>query len=391
VVKTGNATLSGYGTTIFEAMSALAREHAAVNLGQGFPDDRGRLDLRHAAADFVVDGHNQYPPMMGMAALRQAVAAHDRRCYGLEVDWQTEVLVTSGATEALFDCFLGLLEPGDEVVVLEPAYDTYVPVIRRLGAIPRAVRLVPPAWTLPREELAAAFTPRTKLLVLNSPMNPAGKVFTRDELDFIASLVERHDVFAMCDEVYEHLVFGDARHVPLMTLPGMRDRTLRIGSAGKTFSVTGWKVGYITAPAAMLRPITKAHQFVTFTTPPNLQHAVALGLGLDDAFFQGIAAPLARGRDRLVGGLTSLEVPVLPCDGTYFVVLDVTRWLRPDEDDIAFCRRLVVDAGVVLIPMSAFYEAAPPRHLVRACFCKEDATIDSALERMSSWARRQRT
>jgi N-succinyldiaminopimelate aminotransferase len=195
----------------------------------------------------------------------------------------------------------------------------------------------------------------------------------------------------MCDEVYEHLVFGDARHVPLMTLPGMRDRTLRIGSAGKTFSVTGWKVGYITAPAAMLRPITKAHQFVTFTTPPNLQHAVALGLGLDEAFFQGIAAPLARGRDRLVGGLTSLEVPVLPCDGTYFVVLDVTRWLRPGEDDIAFCRRLVVDAGVVLIPMSAFYEAAPPRHLVRACFCKEDATIDAALERMGTWVRRQRT
>jgi len=385
VVKTGNATLSGYGTTIFEAMSALAREHAAVNLGQGFPDDRGRLDLRRAAADYVVDGHNQYPPMMGMAALRQAVAAHDRRFYGLEVDWQTEVLVTSGATEALFVCFLGLLEPGDEVVVLEPAYDTYAPVIRRLGAIPRAVRLVPPAWTLPREELAAAFSPRTKLLVLNSPMNPAGKVFTRDELDFIASLVERHDAFAMCDEVYEHLVFGDARHVPLMTLPGMR-----IGSAGKTFSVTGWKVGYITAPAAMLRPITKAHQFVTFTTPPNLQHAVAIGLGLDDAFFQGIAAPLARGRDRLVGGLTSLEVPVLPCDGTYFVVLDVTRWLRPGEDDIAFCRRLVVDAGVVLIPMSAFYEAAPPRHLVRACFCKEDATIDAALERLGSWTRRQR-
>jgi aspartate/methionine/tyrosine aminotransferase len=390
VVKAGNATLSGYGTTIFEAMSALAREHAAVKLGQGFPDDRGRLDLRRAAADYVVDGHNQYPPMMGMPALRQAVAAHDRRFYGLEVDWQTEVLVTSGATEALIDCFLGLLEPGDEVVLLEPAYDTYVPVIRRLGAIPRAVRLVPPAWTLPRDELAAAFSPRTKLLLLNSPMNPAGKVFTRDELGFIASLVERHDAFAMCDEVYEHLVFGDVRHVPLMTLPGMRDRTLRIGSAGKTFSVTGWKVGYVTAPAAMLRPITKAHQFVTFTTPPNLQHAVALGLGLDDAFFQGIATPLARGRDRLVAGLASLELPVLPCDGTYFVVLDVTRWLRPGEDDIAFCRRLVVDAGVVLIPMSAFYESGPPRHLVRACFCKEDATIDAALERLHGWVGRQR-
>jgi N-succinyldiaminopimelate aminotransferase len=389
-VKSGNATLSGYGTTIFEAMSALAREHAAVNLGQGFPDDRGRLDLRRAAADYVIDGHNQYPPMMGMAALRQAVAAHDRRFYGLEVDWQSEVLVTSGATEALLDCFLGLLEPGDEVVLLEPAYDTYVPVIRRLGAIPRAVRLVPPAWTLPREELAAAFSRRTKLLVLNSPMNPAGKVFTRDELEFLAELVQRHDTYAMCDEVYEHLVFGDARHVPLMTLPGMRDRTLRIASAGKTFSVTGWKVGYITAPAAMLRPITKAHQFVTFTTAPNLQHAVALGLGLDEPYFRGLGVPLARSRDRLVGGLASLDMPVLPCDGTYFVVLDVSRWLRPEEDDVAFCRRLVIDAGVVLIPMSAFYESAPPRHLVRACFCKEDATIDAALERLHAWVARQR-
>ena len=389
-MKRGNATLSGYGTTIFEAMSSLAREHAAVNLGQGFPDDRGRLELRRAAADYVVDGHNQYPPMMGMAALRQAVAAHDRRFYGLDVDWQTEVLVTSGATEALLDCFLGLLEPGDEVVLLEPVYDTYVPVIRRLGAIPRAVRLVPPDWTLPRDELAAAFSPRTKLLVLNSPMNPAGKVFTRDELDFIAGLVQQHDAFAVCDEVYEHLVFGDARHVPLMTLPGMRDRALRIASAGKTFSITGWKVGYITAPAAVLRPITKAHQFVTFTTPPNLQHAVALGLGLDDAYFHSLGSALARSRDRLIAGLAALELPVLTCDGTYFVVLDVARHLRPDEDDVAFCRRLVIDAGVVLIPMSAFYESAPPRHLVRACFCKEDATIDAALQRLQGWIARQR-
>jgi len=383
--------LSASGTTIFEAMSALAREHGAVNLGQGFPDDRGRLDLRRAAADYVIDGHNQYPPMMGLPALRQAVAAHDRRFYGLEVDWQSEVLVTSGATEALCDCFLGLLEAGDEVVLLEPAYDTYAPVIRRLGAIPRPVRLVPPAWSLPYDVLAAAFSPRTKLLVLNSPMNPCGKVFSRDELAVLAELIVRHDAFAVCDEVYEHLVFGAARHIPLMTLPGMRDRVLRIGSAGKTFSITGWKIGYITGPAALLRPVTKAHQFVTFTTAPNLQHAVALGLGLDDEYFAGIAAPLARGRDRLVTGLTALGMPTLPCDGTYFVVLDVTRWLRPGEDDIAFCRRLVAEAGVVLIPMSAFYESGPPRHLVRACFCKEDATIDAALDRLRTWVAVQRT
>jgi aspartate/methionine/tyrosine aminotransferase len=385
-VKAGNATLSGYGTTIFEAMSALAREHAAVNLGQGFPDDKGPAALRRAAADYVVDGHNQYPPMMGMPALRQAVAAHDRRCYGLEVDWQTEVLVTSGATEALMDCFLGLLEAGDEVVLLEPAYDTYAPVIRRLGAIPRSVRLVPPDWSLPRAELEAAFTAKTKLLVLNSPMNPAGKVFTRAELEILAGLVIQHDAFAVCDEVYEHLTFG-AVHTPLMTLPGMRDRALRIGSAGKTFSLTGWKVGYITAPAHLMRPITKAHQFVTFTTPPNLQHAVAQGLGFDDDYFAGLGPALARGRDRLSAGLTALGIPVLPCDGTYFLVLDVSKYLRPDEDDVAFCRRLVVEAGVVLIPMSAFYETGAPRHLVRACFCKEDATIDAALQRLHAWVR----
>jgi hypothetical protein len=225
-VKAGNATLSGYGTTIFEAMSALAREHSAVNLGQGFPDDKGPPALRAAAAEYVVDGHNQYPPMPGLPELRQAVAAHNQRFYGLDVNWQTEVLITSGATEALLDCFMGLLEAGDEVVMLEPAYDTYAPVIRRLGAVPRPVRLVPPAWSLPRAELAAAFSPRTKLLLLNSPMNPSGKVFTRDELTFLASLVEQHDAIAVSDEVYEHLVFGAARHIPLMTLPGMRERSV---------------------------------------------------------------------------------------------------------------------------------------------------------------------
>ena len=384
-MKPANQTFSASGTTIFESMSALAREHAAVNLGQGFPDDRGPAELRKAGAEYLIDGHNQYPPMMGTPALRQAVAEHDKRFYGLDVDWQTEVMVTSGATEALLDCFLGLLEAGDEVVVLEPAYDTYAPVIRRLGAIPRSVRLVPPSWSLPREALAAAFSPRTKLLVLNSPMNPAGQVFSRDELGFLAGLLEQHDAYAICDEVYEHLVFGEAKHIPLMTLPGMRERVLRIGSAGKTFSLTGWKVGYITAPAAMLRPITKAHQFATFTTPPNLQHAVAQGLGMPADYFAGLAGSLATSRDRLASGLTALGVPVLPCDGTYFLVLDVSQWLRPDETDFAFCRRLVTEAGVVLIPMSAFYEAEAPRHLVRACFCKADATIDQALARLAGW------
>jgi aspartate/methionine/tyrosine aminotransferase len=387
-VRPGNATLSSYGTTIFETMSGLARRHDAVNLGQGFPDDPGPEALRRAAATYALEGNNQYPPMMGMPALRQAVAEHDRRWYGIALDWETEVLITSGATEALLDCFLGLLEVGDEVVLIEPAYDTYAPVIRRLGAIPRAVRLEPPAWELPGAALAAAFSPRTKLLVLNSPMNPTGKVFQPAELARLAELAIAHDALVVCDEVYEHLVFDGERHVPLMTLPGMRERTVRIGSAGKTFSLTGWKVGYIAGAAALLRPIAKAHQFATFTTPPSLQHAVALGLGLDDAYFAGLSEPLARSRDRLAAGLAALEVPTLPSVGTYFLVLDLARWQAPGEDDVALCQRLVVDGGVVLIPMSAFYEAAPPRSLARACFCKRDSTIDEGLRRLGAALRR---
>ena len=381
-MKPANPGLSASGTTIFEAMSSLAREHAAVNLGQGFPDDPGPLALRQAAADFVVNGHNQYPPMLGLPALREAVADHQRRLYGLDVD-ASEVLVTSGATEALLDCFMGLLDDGDEVVLLEPTYDTYAPVIRRLGAVPRAVRLTPPAWQLPLDELAAAFSPRTKLLVLNTPMNPTGKVFSAAELGAIAELLLRHDAYAVCDEVYEHLTFGAARHVPLMTLPGMRDRVVRIGSAGKTFSLTGWKIGYITAAPALLRPIAKAHQFVTFTSAPSLQHAVALGLGNDAAYFRSLGEPLARSRERLAAGLGALGLPLLACDGTYFLVADAAAWMRPDEDDVAFCRRLVLEAGVVTIPMSAFYLDAPPRTLIRFCFCKHDATIDAALERLT--------
>ena len=387
-MKSLDPTLARSGTTIFEAMSALARQHQAVNLGQGFPDDRGPLALREAAAAYLVDGHNQYPPMMGLPALRQAVAAHDRRWYGLELDWESEVLVTSGATEALLDCVLALVEPGDEVIVLEPAYDTYAPVIRRLGGVARAVRLAPPDWSLPRAALAAAFTARTKLLVLNSPMNPTGRVFTVDDLTWLAEQLVAHDVYALCDEVYEHLTFGAARHVPLMTRPGMRERALRIGSAGKTFSMTGWKVGYVTGPAALIRAVGKAHQLVTFTTPPNLQHAVAAGLALEDAYFDGLGPAMAAGRDRLAAGLAELGLPTLPCDGTYFLVADVAAWMQPGEDDIAFCHRVVVEAGVVVIPMSAFYLDAPPLSLVRFCFCKAPATIEAALDRLRTWRAR---
>src|ERR1019366_10825489 len=249
LMRGANTYLGSIGTTIFTVMSALATEHKSINLGQGFPDTDGPEDVVQAAADALRDGRNQYPPMPGVPELRQAVASANRRFYGLDIDWASEVTVTSGATEAMAACLMAVLDPGDEVVLIEPLYDTYVPVVRMLGAIPRIVRLAPPHWELPRAELTAAFGPKTKAILINSPMNPCGKVFSAEELGFLADLVQRHDSYAICDEVYEHLIFDGKRHIPLMTLPGMRERTMRIGSAGKTFSLTGWKVGYITAAA----------------------------------------------------------------------------------------------------------------------------------------------
>jgi N-succinyldiaminopimelate aminotransferase len=270
-LKPANAILEQTGTTIFTLMSALAAEHGAINLGQGFPDTEGPADVIAAAAAALGDQRNQYPPLTGVVELREAVAAANHRFYGLQIDPVAGVVVTSGATEAITACLMALLNPGDEVVLIEPLYDTYLPVVKLLGGIPRLVRLSPPHWALPREELAAAFSPRTKLLLLNSPQNPTGKVFTADELGFIADLLTRHDAYAVCDEVYEHLVFAPARHIPLMTLPGMAARSLRIGSAGKTFALTGWKVGYASGPPALISLVAKAHQNLTFTTPPNLQ------------------------------------------------------------------------------------------------------------------------
>ncbi len=287
-----NSIYTGLPTTIFETMSRLAREHDAINLGQGFPDTDGPEDVRRVAAEALLGKSNQYPPMLGVPELRQAVAAANKRFYGLDIDWQSEVLVTSGATEALSDCMAALLEPGDEVVVFEPLYDCYLPLLRRAGAIPKFVRLTPPDWRLDREALAAAFSPRTKAVLLNNPLNPAAKVFTADELAAIATLVIEHEALAICDEVYEHIVF-DGLHLPLMALPGMRERTVRIGSAGKTLSLTGWKVGYATASKALLDPIAKAHQFTTFTTPPNLQHAVAFGITKGDEYYRGLVETLA--------------------------------------------------------------------------------------------------
>lgn len=380
-MKPANSVLSSYGTTVFTVMSALALEHGSINLGQGFPDEEGPEDIRRVAAETVMAGPNQYPPMMGIPELRQAVATHNKRFYGLDVDWQSEVMVTSGATEALADCFLGLIEPGDEVVLVEPLYDSYLPMVRRAGGVPKLVRVEPPAWEMPRADLEQAFSERTKLLILNSPHNPAGKVFDAEELAFIAGLLERYDAYAICDEVYEHLVFDGAAHAPLMTLPGMRERCLRIGSAGKTFSATGWKVGYITAAPALMAAVAKAHQFVTFTTAPNLQKATAFGLGKDDAYFEGLAADQRQKRDRLAAGLAAAGFEVLPSAGTYFLSVDI-RSVGFNGDDEAFCRHITTEAGVTAVPVSAFYQEAGIDHFARFCFCKQDSLLDEAALRL---------
>jgi N-succinyldiaminopimelate aminotransferase len=369
-------------TTIFTQMSALAVRHGAINLGQGFPDTDGPEDLLRAAADALFDGRNQYPPLTGLPELREAVAAANARFYGIDVDPGTEIVVTSGATEALTASLMALLDPGDEVVLIEPLYDTYLPIVRMLGAVPRLVRLAPPGWTLPETELAAAFGPRTKAIVLNTPMNPTGKVFTRAELERIASLLARHDAYALCDEVYEHLVFDGHRHLPLMALPGMRERCIRVGSAGKTFSLTGWKVGYVTAPAALASVIAKAHQNLVFTTPPNLQRAVAHGLAREDGYFAGLAASLQAKRDRLTGHLARAGFAVLPAGGSYFVVADFSH-TGFAGDDLAFARHLTETAGVATIPLSAFYVDDAPRTWIRFAFCKQDHVLDEAGARLA--------
>ena len=300
----------------------------AVNLGQGFPEGLEPKEVVEAAMRALRDGPHQYPPMLGLPALRQAIAANAHRFFGLEVDWEREVLVTSGATEALADAFFGLLNPGDEVILIEPAYDSYPVIVRRAGAIPVPVRLRPPKWELPRDELEAAITPRTRAIVINTPMNPIGKIFGDDDLRFVADLMLEHDLIAIADEVYEHLVFDGRRHKTLFALPEVRDRVVRIGSAGKTFSVTGWKVGYVTADAKLIAPIARAHQFVTFTTPPALQSAVAFGLSLPDSYFLGLQSALQERRDFLVEGLRQIG----------FDVGDVERDLFRGRRGVAFRR-----------------------------------------------------
>ncbi|MDP9397065.1 MAG: pyridoxal phosphate-dependent aminotransferase [Actinomycetota bacterium] len=364
-------------------MSALALATGSINLGQGFPDIDGPAEIAEAAVEAIRGGINQYPPGPGQPVLRQAVAAHQERFYGLRWDPDTEVLVTTGATEAIAAAMLALVEPGDEVVALEPYYDSYAASIAFAGGVRVPVTLHAPDFALDVDALRAAVTPRTKLLLVNSPHNPTGAVLTYEELRAVAALALERDLLVVTDEVYEHLVYDGLRHVPLVSLPGMRERTVSISSAGKTFSFTGWKIGWVTGSEPLVTAVRAAKQFLTFTSGAPFQPAVALGLGLGDDYYEGLRSGLQDKRDRLCDGLAKVGFDVHRPRGTYFVTTDV----RPlgYDDGLRFCRELPQRCGVVAIPHAVFYDdPAPGRPLVRWAFCKRDEVLDAALERLQA-------
>ena len=382
-----NPLFANLPTTVFERMSALARETGAVNLGQGFPDSKGPPDVLEAASRALFERSNQYPPMPGLPELREAVAAHYRHWQGVELDWRSEVTVTCGATEALAAAILSLVSPGDAVVLFQPLYDAYLPMVRRAGGVPRLVRLEPPHWRITEEALAQAFGERTRLVIVNTPLNPAATLISDAELELLARFVVRHDALVISDEVWEHLVFDRRRHRSLLSVPGLRERTVKIGSAGKIFSLTGWKIGWMCAAPRLSAALTRAHQYLTFTVAPNLQAAAAYGLGKDDAYFEDMRSGYARSRDRLAAGLDQAGYQLLPSAGTYFLSIDLAA-SGIALDDVSFCDRLAREGGVVAIPVSAFYDEQPVASVVRLCFAKEDATLDAAIEKMAAFRRR---
>lgn len=380
-----NARLQGLGTTIFAEMTALAMRHDAVNLGQGFPDIEGPAAIRDAAIDAMRAGHNQYAPGTGVPALRMAIAEHQRRRYGLTFDADTEVTVTAGATEAIAASILALCEVGDEVVTFEPYYDSYAANIAMAGAVRRTVTLRPPDFRFDAGELAAAITPRTRMIVLNTPHNPTGKVFTAEELRQIAEVCVANDLLAITDEVYEHLVF-EGRHVPLATFDGMRERTVTISSAGKSFSFTGWKVGWACAPPALTTALRTTKQFMSFTNGTPFQHAVAHGLSLGEEVFEELTTRYRERRDQLCAGLRALGFEVFDVGGTYFATVDIRS--QGFDDGMDFCLRLPERVGVAAVPEVVFYDdkkvGAP---LVRFAFCKSEALIDEGLARLAKMGR----
>jgi N-succinyldiaminopimelate aminotransferase len=381
-VKTSSERIAGLGTTIFAEMSALALRTGAVNLGQGFPDTDGPPAVAEAAVSALRGGRNQYAPGIGVPELRAAIAAHQQRFYGLVVDPDTEIAVTTGATEAIAAAVLGLVDPGDEVIVLEPYYDSYVAVLQMAGAVRRPVTLRAPDFRLPVDELRAAVSPRTTAILLNSPHNPTGTVLQLAELEAIAALAREHDLVVISDEVYEHLTFDGLAHIPIATLPGMAERTLTISSGGKSFSFTGWKVGWASGPAALVAAMVGVKQFLTYTSGSAFQPAIAAALGSDDAYFSSFVAQMQLQRDLLCDGLRSVGFEVFVPEGTYFATTDI----RPlgFADGMDFCRRLPALAGVVAIPHQVFYDdLATGRPLVRWAFCKRPEVISEAMNRLS--------
>lgn len=370
--------------TIFETMSGLAREHGAINLGQGFPDDQGPESLRRLAADALMTGSNQYAPSRGLPELRHAVVEHYGRMQGVDLTFDG-VLITSGATEAIAASIMAFVHPGDEVILFEPAYDAYRPLIERAGGVAVPVRLQPPHWRVTEEAVEAAVTARTRMVVFNNPHNPTARAFDAEEVAVLARVCVRHDLIAVSDEVWEHVILDGRRHCSLIAEPGMASRTLKIGSAGKMFGMTGWKIGFVCGDPALIDPVAKAHQFITFATPPNLQSAVAAGLAWPEASFVEMRAGLQRSRDRLAAGLSKEGFVLTPSEGTYFLGVDLAASgiALSDED---FCRRAVTAFGVAAIPLSAFVPDKAGGSVIRLCFAKADAVLDEAVERLGKAA-----
>jgi N-succinyldiaminopimelate aminotransferase len=378
------ARMRPFGTTIFAEMSALAVRTGSINLGQGFPDTDGPPEMLAAAAAALREGRNQYPPGPGIPELRTAISAHQKAYWGLDYDPDGEIVVTAGATEAIAAAILALCETGDEVVCFEPYYDSYAASIALAGAARRPVTLRPTSgggYAFDPDELRAAFGPRTRLVLLNTPHNPTGKVFTADELALIAGLCQEHDTVAVTDEVYEHLVFDGVAHVPISTLPGMRQRTVQISSAGKTYSCTGWKVGWACGPAPLVSAVLRVKQFLTFVNAGPLQPAVAVALGLGSSYVDGVRAALEAKRNRLCAGLADAGFEVLRPAGTYFVTADISPF--GGIDGVDFCRSLPERCGVVAVPTQVFYDHVEQgQRLIRFAFCKRDAVLDEAVVRL---------
>jgi aspartate/methionine/tyrosine aminotransferase len=368
-------------TSVFERMSSAAVEHDAVNLGQGFPDFGWPEEILDAAARALKEGSNQYAPSRGLVPLREAVAAHYQRHYGESFD-AANVCVTSGATEALGAAILATVQPGDEAIIFTPAYDSYAPMIRRGGGTPVEVALKPPEWRIDRAVVEAAITPKTSAIIFNNPHNPAARLFERDELEIIADVARAHDLIVISDEVWEHVLLGDEQFTPLATLPGIAERTIKVGSAGKIFSLTGWKVGWMVAAPELANVAARAHQFLTFSTAPNLQSAVAYGLNEGDQWIAPMRERFARARDRMVAGLREVGFVTLEAASTYFMCVDLAASGIPVDDE-SFAAVAVEKAGVAVVPLSAFAEREPTRHLVRLCFGKKDETIDAGVAAMA--------